>query len=361
MGNDCTKASTANELDLATSDFDSVLGDVLSSQPPASPASPASGSKAVVNEKPRRVATVSESTATRYSRAIAEHQFDAMEGMAKGIAQSHDTTVDNDACDAQAMRRLMKEINGKLAKDLDANYGASMFLRVDEERPQYLRALLSGLPGTPYESGLFVFDILVPSNYPTVNPHVKHTTPGASNVASPGGYSPGGFSPNLHQHGGQVCLSLLGTWSSGTGWSSEHNIYTVLSAIQQMILSAEHPYYMEPSYGGWEGTAPTSGHEPEVIEYDEIVKNGTARYAMLDILKNPPQGFEEAVRAHFLHQRQSIMETLEYWSEDGSPSFRQKLEPVRKELLTLLQELGDEPEEEPQEPQLARENSCDEP
>ena len=106
---------------------------------------------------------------------------------------------------------------------------------------------------------------------------------------------PGGFSPNLHRDTGKVCLSLLGTWN-GPGWEAgKSNVYQVLSSILWMILGAEHPYYMEPSYGGWEGTAPQSNHAPEVKVYDEAVYFGTAKWAILEQMKTPPVGFEEVM------------------------------------------------------------------
>jgi len=379
MGNDCQKAKHTQAAvpdGLDSIDIDDILAELpfhdddgSDSESKASDSASASTQQLNGGEKPRRQAEVSERTAERYAEAIKPHQFAAVEDLAGGGSFAH--PVDEEGgkkCEPAAMRRLMKEINGKLAKDLDADFAGSMFLRVDEERPQCLRALLSGVPGSPYASGLFMFDIFIPSAYPTTNPLVKHTTPGAQNVNAPGGYSPGGFSPNLHQHGGQVCLSLLGTWSSGEGWQASHNIYTVLCAIQHMILSAEHPYYMEPSYGGWEGTAPKSGHVPEVQQYDEEVMHGTARYAMADMLKSPPKGFEDAIREHFLQQRESILETLAMWSEDGSTAFQKRLAPVYSELKTLLEGLGDVPEPEGEEqgeelkpPALERGNSSNQP
>jgi ubiquitin-protein ligase len=135
-----------------------------------------------------------------------------------------------------------------------------MFVRYDEDSPQYLRACICGVEGTPYSSGIFVFDIYVPPNYPQVPCMCIHVTPNANLVKANNG--PGGFSPNLHRDSGKVCLSLLGTWD-GPGWEpGVSNIYQVLSTIMWMILGADHPYYMEPGFGGWEGTAPSFESDP---------------------------------------------------------------------------------------------------
>ena len=136
-----------------------------------------------------------------------------------------------------------------------------------------------------------------PRMWPSFRPYpalLTQVTKNASMVSANNG--PGGFSPNLHRDTGKVCLSLLGTWN-GPGWEpGKSNVYQVLSSILWMILGAEHPYYMEPSYGGWEGTAPQSNHKPEVKTYDEAVYFGTAKWAILEQMKTPPIGFEEVGR-----------------------------------------------------------------
>merc|ERR1712146_735897 len=165
-----------------------------------------------------------------------------------------------------AVKSILKELRKELPKNLEADSTAGIFVRFDEDKPRYLQACLLGVQGTPYESGAFVFDIFIPDDYPNTNCLITHTTKNAGQVHANNG--PGGFSPNLHQNSGKVCLSLLGTWD-GPGWQAgKSNVYTALSAILFGILGAEHPYYMEPGYGGWEGTAPTTKHAPEVIEYD---------------------------------------------------------------------------------------------
>jgi Ubiquitin-conjugating enzyme len=211
-------------------------------------------------------------------------------------------------------------------------------------------------------SGVFVFDIYLPPQYPDIPLECVHITPEASRLKAPNG--PGGFSPNLHSDSGKVCLSLLGTWQ-GPGWvAKQSNIYQVLSSIQLMILGAPHPYYMEPGYGGrrtsylmtsylmtsylmtsylmttirrrlavirvrclydafvlnmfylslrllgigWEGTMPAVVENDRTnyaasLRYEEDIKFNTAELAILRPLKNPPKGFEKVVQAHFVSKR----------------------------------------------------------
>mmetsp|Transcript_45717 Transcript_45717/g.126797 ORF Transcript_45717/g.126797 Transcript_45717/m.126797 type:complete len:386 (-) Transcript_45717:340-1497(-) len=212
-----------------------------------------------------------------------------------------------------------------------------MFVRYDDEKPQFMQACLTGVQGTPYESGCFMFDIYMPDTYPQTNCLVTHVTKNASMVSANNG--PGGFSPNLHRDTGKVCLSLLGTWN-GPGWEAgKSNVYQVLSSILWMILGAEHPYYMEPSYGGWEGTAPQSNHVPEVKVYDEAVYFGTAKWAILEQMKTPPVGFEEVVMAHFREKKKVIMNCVQVWHDKGTDGLKTKLAPVIEELAAEFAKL----------------------
>jgi len=286
----------------------------------------------------------------------------------------------------EVMKTIMKEIRKDLPKNIELSANASMFVRYDDEKPQFMQACLTGVQGTPYESGCFMFDIYMPDTYPQTNCLVTHVTKNASMVSANNG--PGGFSPNLHRDTGKVCLSLLGTWN-GPGWEAgKSNVYQVLSSILWMILGAEHPYYMEPSYGGWEGTAPQSNHAPEVKVYDEAVYFGTAKWAILEQMKTPPVGFEEVglraqcsrpfltppthdppsslsrslarsplallslsrsrsnslslhkvVMAHFREKKKVIMNCVQVWHDKGTDGLKTKLAPVIEELAAEFAKL----------------------
>jgi len=236
--------------------------------------------------------------------------------------------------DSKNMKIIMKEITKELPLHLDLSSHASMFVRYDEEYPQFIRACLTGIEGTPYESGIFMFDIYCGNDYPNTNCDIIHITPGESEISSP--HTPGGFSPNLHRSTGKVCLSLLGTWS-GPGWTpNESNVYQVLSSILWMIFGAEMPYYMEPSHGGWEGFAPKKedDHEDDVYEYQRNIQIGTLKYAINEYLKNPPNGFEKVVITHFLLKRNLINLTIKNWIKKSDN------ENFKNELTTLLNEFN---------------------
>jgi len=61
-----------------------------------------------------------------------------------------------------------------LSKSLPTSYGSSIFLRVDESHMHVMKALIVGPADTPYEHGLFEFDILLPTQYPNVPPKGKY-------------------------------------------------------------------------------------------------------------------------------------------------------------------------------------------
>jgi ubiquitin-protein ligase len=258
-------------------------------------------------------------------------QFASVEGLSARSCYAKNASTE---VSPETLKTIMKEIRKELPKCLELGTRGSIFVRYDEDKPQFLQALLTGVAGTPYESGAFVFDIYIPNDYPHQCCQVTHTTKNAGMVRANNG--PGGFSPNLHQDSGKVCLSLLGTWD-GPGWEpGKSNVYQVLSSILWMILGAEHPYYMEPSYGGWEGTAPTSDHDPEVIEYDEEVYFGTAKWAILEQLKHPPEGFEEVVTSHFMAKKSLILSTISAWLKKAGPTLHDKLLPVYEELKKVF-------------------------
>lgn len=71
-----------------------------------------------------------------------------------------------------AINRIMREIT-TLQTSLPVEYGAGIWIRVDEDKPHVMKVLISGPMDTPYAQGLFEFDILLPANYPNSPPQVR--------------------------------------------------------------------------------------------------------------------------------------------------------------------------------------------
>lgn len=73
--------------------------------------------------------------------------------------------------DRTTMRAIMRELKA-LPDTLTVQARGSMFVRYDEDCPQYIRALLTGDENSPYASGIFVFDVYCPPGYPRTHPMV---------------------------------------------------------------------------------------------------------------------------------------------------------------------------------------------
>ena len=97
------------------------------------------------------------------------------------------------------------------------------------------------------------------------------------------------FNPNLYAEG-KVCLSLLGTWhgQSDESWNKHSTFYQVLLSIQSLIF-VDEPYYNEP---GYESRADATTSKA----YNHNLWPSTVRWAMIDMIRNPPRGFEEVWR-----------------------------------------------------------------
>ena len=86
--------------------------------------------------------------------------------------------------------------------------------------------MIKGPAGTPYEDGIFLFDLQLPQDYPKSPPKVHYLS-----------FCSGKLNPNLYENG-FVCVSLLGTWS-GKGsekWTSDSNLCQLIVSLQGMAL-----------------------------------------------------------------------------------------------------------------------------
>eukprot|EP01018_Ginkgo_biloba_P018614 Gb_29475 [translate_table: standard] len=167
---------------------------------------------------------------------------------------------------------------------LEKNLPDTIYVRVYEDRMDLLRAVIIGAAGTPYQDGLFFFDIHLPPEYP-------HAPPSAY-------YHSGGLrlNPNLYETG-KVCLSLLNTWT-GRGnevWDpTSSSILQVLVSLQGLVLNAK-PYFNEAGYDKQIGSAEG---EKNSLAYNENTFLLSCK-SMLYLLRRPPKHFEMFVKEHF--------------------------------------------------------------
>lgn len=112
-----------------------------------------------------------------------------------------------------------------------------VWVRAYEERLDLFSVMIEGPKKTPYEDGLFLFDIQLGSDYPGEPPECHYIS-----------YCHDRLNPNLYEEG-RVCVSLLGTWA-GEGsevWGPNSSLLQLIVSIQGLILVAE-PYFNEAGY-----------------------------------------------------------------------------------------------------------------
>lgn len=193
---------------------------------------------------------------------------------------------------------IVKEITA-LANALPIALGSSIFVRVDEERQDVLKALITGPADTPYQNGCFVFDIFLPVSYPQIPPQVRLMTTDGGRVR---------FNPNLYACG-KVCLSLLGTWQ-GPGWDpAVSTLLQVLVSIQSLIMVPD-PFYNEPGFDARQS-------KNEADRYNGSLRYHTLAVAMLRSLREPVPEFRSVIRTHFQTKKDEIRRQCQAWLADA--------------------------------------------
>jgi ubiquitin-protein ligase len=130
-------------------------------------------------------------------------------------------------------------------------------VRVYEERLDVLKLLVFGPAGSPYEDVPFFFDVRFPAEYPQVAPEVHFLS-----------FVGQKLHPNLNVDG-NVCLSLLGTWSGAESESWQGPLSTVLQlalSLQGLVLGDAEPYFLEAGYERQRGTAEGQRHSKRYTE-----------------------------------------------------------------------------------------------
>jgi baculoviral IAP repeat-containing protein 6 len=198
------------------------------------------------------------------------------------------------------MKRLLTEI-----ATLQASLPEGIFVRYANSRPDLMKVLIIGPRDTPYEQGLFEFDLVCPLDYPQSPPKMHFRTTGKGRAH---------FNPNLYPDG-KVCLSLLGTWSGPSWIPKESTILQVLVSIQAMIFCAE-PWYNEPGREYRE-------MEDQSKRFNVEVQSLTISYALTDYLKQAAKKdkkqehriWQNVIEKHFRVYGIEIHETLKIWQK----------------------------------------------
>ncbi|XP_056606679.1 LOW QUALITY PROTEIN: (E3-independent) E2 ubiquitin-conjugating enzyme UBE2O [Triplophysa dalaica] len=175
-----------------------------------------------------------------------------------------------------------------------------IMVKTFEGRMDLFSAVIKGPNRTPYEDGLFLFDIQLPNIYPAVPPLFRYLS-----------QCSGRLNPNLYDNG-KVCVSLLGTWiGKGTErWTSKSSLLQVLISIQGLILVNE-PYYNEAGFDSDRGLQ--EGYENSRC-YNEMALIKMVQ-SMTQLLLHPADVFEQEIREHFACNGWRLVHRLESWLE----------------------------------------------
>ena len=196
------------------------------------------------------------------------------------------------------LKRLVYEIS-----ILKSSLPPNIFVRHGEARLDVMKCIIIGPEGTPYENGMFEFDIFCPAKFPNVPPMVafKGTGKGAH-----------GINPNLYADG-KVCLSLLGTWPGESWKPGVSTILQVLVSLQAMVF-CENPWYNEP---GREETYGRNRANKASDSYNLWLRELTVELAMLDWLKDVPLIWWDVVDQHLRSNADKILRTVIQWSKQS--------------------------------------------
>jgi ubiquitin-protein ligase len=226
----------------------------------------------------------------------------------------------------KSLMRMISEISS-FKNNLPLNWESSIWLRVPKDNFNLFTFLISGPKDTPYENGLFEFHAYLPQDYPNSVPHVLLCTTGNDTVR---------FNPNLYNTG-KVCLSILGTWqgSESEKWNAKTSTFLqVLISIQALILVPQ-PFFNEP---GYEREINTPQGKKRSDEYNEEKEPHTINLAMVQMIRNPPKGYEEIVLNHFRMKKDEIITRTLIW-EQRATKHSMLIKQHRKELIELLNKL----------------------
>jgi ubiquitin-protein ligase len=206
------------------------------------------------------------------------------------------------------LSRLKKELN-IIKKSITINKDASIFFWIEKNKLEKMRFIITGPINTPYENGLYIFDMTLRKDFPQKPPVVHFSNNGSVR-----------FNPNLYNCG-KVCLSLLGTWSGqkGESWNSETStLFQVLISIQSQIL-IEEPFFNEPGYESQIGSETGKNNSKK---YNDERRQYNLDYAINGLLsgaigkKSSYPEFDDIIKKYFKFKKDTIITTLNKWEQE---------------------------------------------
>jgi ubiquitin-protein ligase len=205
-----------------------------------------------------------------------------------------------------------------ISRSLPLTSESAIFFRKDPDNISIFKFAIIPNEDTPYRFGVFVFDVYIPQDFPNCPPVVNHITSKKNDFR---------FNPNLYANG-YVCLSILGTWSGqsqserwippnseGTG----STLYQIIMSIYSMIFT-EYPWYNEP---GRESRKDAASNKYSV-EYNKEIQDATIKYAILNQLKHPEEGFEDVIKEHFRFKKDKVISYLKELNKEKEQKIFEK-------------------------------------
>lgn len=201
-----------------------------------------------------------------------------------------------------------------------------VWVRTYQDRLDLCSFMIRGPHNTPYEDGLFAFDVQFSADYPRSPPLCHYVS-----------YCSERLNPNLYVEG-RVCVSLLGTWMGRDTevWGLNSTLLQLIVSIQGLILVSE-PYYNE---AGYEKQIDSQQGCENSRTYNEMVVLKLVQ-SMTVMLQRPPEVFETEMKEHFAQHAMSMYDRLNGWCDlsitntsSNKPDF--PLLPVSKGLRLSL-------------------------
>ena len=138
-----------------------------------------------------------------------------------------------------------------------------IFYSHDDENILKGYAMIIGPSETPYENGMYFFELDFPCDYPHCPPKLTYlTNDGVTR-----------FNPNLYRGAGKVCLSILNTWR-GEQWTSCQSISTILLTL--ISIFNNNPLLNEPGVGV---------NHNDVQNYNKIISFKNLEISILSFIK----------------------------------------------------------------------------
>lgn len=266
---------------------------------------------------------MTESNIFNYVTSMKEYQFDSFPYHQKNrhafVNEMKNQSSFNKSNTIVYIAKQYKQLSGTSA--LPLTNGSGIFFRQDCDTLSIFKFLIIPNEDTPYKYGCFVFDVYLSPDFPNEPPKVCHVTSKKNDFR---------FNPNLYSDG-KVCLSLLGTWggqSESERWippsgSNPGSTFSQLMLSIYSMIFTEFPWYNEP---GRERGISDAEKCPRSIEYNKELQIGTIKYAIMNQLKYPEEGFENVIKTHFKLKQNEV---IEYFKKQN----------MSDEIITQFQDL----------------------